>query len=55
MKIKHDIYEDNLFLGTDCEEDTMKFYTALKQIFKRMDMKITKGKWDSTIWGQTQV
>ena len=34
MEIKDDIYVDNLVTGTDCEENAIKLYTELKQIFQ---------------------
>ena len=34
LEIKDDIYVDNLVTGTDCEEDAIKLYTELKQIFQ---------------------
>ena len=52
LNIKDNMYEDNLVTRTDCEENEIKLYTELKQIFKntlmrmrtKMRIKITKGK-----------
>ena len=40
MEIKDDIYVDNLATGTDCEEDEIKLYTELKQIFQNASMNL---------------
>ena len=40
FEIKGDIYVDNLITGTDCEEDAMKLYTELKQIFQKASMNL---------------
>ena len=40
MKIKDDIYVDNLVFGMGCEEDAIKLYSELKQVFKNASMNL---------------
>ena len=40
MKIKDDLYVDNLVFGMGCEEDAIKLYSELKQVFKNASMNL---------------